>query len=96
MSDFSFFPYLSMVAAYFACFGSLFITAWVRDVAEAKDFVDRPDGGRKSQKAPVALGGGSVIDADDDDMAKDVGDEIMVVVGWRMVKDSTIDAIINS
>lgn len=61
MSDFGFFAYLSMVAGYFACFGSLFITAWVRDIAEAKDFVDRPDGGRKSQKTPVSLGGGSAV-----------------------------------
>ena len=61
MSDVFFFGYLSLVVGYFACFGSLFITAWVRDVAEEKDFVDRPDGGRKKHKAPVALGGGVAI-----------------------------------
>lgn len=61
MSNFVFFTYLSLVVGYFACFGSLFITAWVRDIAEAKGFVDRPDGGRKNHKMPVALGGGSAI-----------------------------------
>lgn len=55
------FTFLSIVVGYFACFGSLFITAWVRRVAEAKDFVDRPDGGRKKHKTPVALGGGTAV-----------------------------------
>jgi len=59
--DFPFFVYLSAVVGYFACFGSLFITPWVRDFAEARDFVDRPDGGRKKHKSPVALGGGTSI-----------------------------------
>lgn len=57
----AFFVLLSLVGGYFACFGSLFITAWVRDLAEARGFVDRPDGGRKSHKTPVALGGGTAI-----------------------------------
>ena len=61
MTDFVFFLYLSMVVGYFACFGSLFITSWVRDIAESRGFLDRPDGGRKSHKAPVALGGGSAV-----------------------------------
>ncbi len=61
MSESVVFIYLSLVVGYFACFGSLFVTAWVRDVAESRDFVDRPDGGRKSHKAPVALGGGVAI-----------------------------------
>lgn len=61
MSDFAFFTYLCVVVGYFACFGNLFVTSWVRDVAEHRGFVDRPDGKRKSQKAPVALGGGVAI-----------------------------------
>ena len=61
MSDLTFFTYLSVMVGYFACFGNLFITSWARDIAEATGFVDRPDGKRKSQKAPVALGGGVAI-----------------------------------
>lgn len=61
MSDLTFFIYLSLVVGYFACFGNLFVTSWVRDLAEKRGFVDRPDGKRKSQKAPVALGGGLAI-----------------------------------
>lgn len=61
MSHFSAFIYLSLVVAYFACFGSLFLTAWIRDLAEARDFVDRPDGGRKRHGNPVALGGGLAV-----------------------------------
>ena len=61
MSDFAFFTYLCVVIGYFACFGNLFVTSWVRDLAEHRGFVDRPDGKRKSQKAPVALGGGLAI-----------------------------------
>lgn len=56
-----FFVYLSLVVGYFSCFGGLFITSWVRDFAEHYDFVDRPDGKRKKQKSPVALGGGIAI-----------------------------------
>ena len=53
--------YLSIVAGYFACFGCLFVTAWVRGNAERFAFVDRPDGRRKKHKQPVALGGGAAI-----------------------------------
>jgi len=56
-----YFLLLSVVVAYFACFGSLFVTSWVRDFAEKRGFVDRPDGHRKSQKTPVALGGGVAV-----------------------------------
>lgn len=61
MSEDILFVYLLMVVAYFACFGNLFITSAVRDLAEARDFVDRPDKGRKTHRAPVALGGGVAI-----------------------------------
>ncbi len=61
MSDFAFFTYLCVVVGYFACFGNLFVTSWVRDFAENRGFVDKPDGKRKSQKAAVALGGGLAI-----------------------------------
>ena len=56
-----YFLLLSVVVAYFACFGSLFVTSWVREFAEKRGFVDRPDGHRKSQKTPVALGGGVAV-----------------------------------
>ena len=61
MSDSGLFIYLSLVAAYFACFSSLYITGWVRELAEARNFVDRPDARRKTQKQPVAYGGGTAI-----------------------------------
>ena len=61
MSDLTFFVYLSLVVAYFACFGNLFVTSWVRDIAQLRGFVDRPDGKRKKHTAPVALGGGLSI-----------------------------------
>lgn len=61
MVDKALFTYLSIVVGYFACFGSLFVTAWVREFAEKRGFVDRPDGGRKSQKSAVALGGGAAV-----------------------------------
>jgi len=60
-NDFAFFTNLCLVIGYFACFGNLFVTSWVRELAEYRGFVDRPDGKRKSQKAPVALGGGVAI-----------------------------------
>lgn len=55
------FIYLCFVAAYFAGFACLYITGWVRGFAESRDFVDRPDARRKTQKAPVAYGGGTAI-----------------------------------
>ena len=61
MSDLTFFTYLCLVVGYFACFGNLFVTSWVRDVADKRGFVDRPDGKRKKHKDPVALGGGLAI-----------------------------------
>lgn len=60
-TNLTFFIYLSLVVGYFACFGNLFVTSWMRDLAERRGFVDRPDGKRKSQKAPVALGGGLAV-----------------------------------
>lgn len=53
--------YLSIVAGYLACAASLVFTWWVRRLAEKNDFVDRPDGRRKTHKQPVALGGGLVL-----------------------------------
>ena len=53
--------FLSIVAGYFACFFSLFATAWVRDRAQRLGFVDRPDGRRKKHSQPVALGGGVAV-----------------------------------
>lgn len=61
MSDFAFFTYLSLVVGYFACFGNLFCTSWMREIAEKRGFVDRPDGKRKKHETPVALGGGLAI-----------------------------------
>ena len=58
---FALFVYLSIVAAYFAWFASLYITSWVRDLAESRGFVDRPDTWRKTQKTPVAYGGGTAV-----------------------------------
>ena len=56
-----FFLFLSLVAAYLACMSSLYVTAWVRDLFEARGWVDRPNEARKQQKAPVAYGGGTAI-----------------------------------
>ncbi len=55
------FALLSVMVGYFALFGSLFVTSRVRDLSERLGFVDRPDGHRKSHKAPVALGGGVAV-----------------------------------
>ena len=61
MTKFDYLLIVSIVASYFACFGSLFLTAWVRSYAERHGFVDRPDGRRKKHKLPVALGGGVAV-----------------------------------
>ena len=55
------FLFLSAVAGYLACFCSLFVTAWVRDYFFKRDWVDRPNEGRKQQKKPVAYGGGTAV-----------------------------------
>ena len=44
-----------------ACGLSLVATPTVRAVSRKFGFVDRPDGGRKAHKTPVALGGGAAV-----------------------------------
>lgn len=50
-----------VVSAATALLAALMLAPLVRRLAIRFDFVDRPDGRRKMQKAPVALGGGAVI-----------------------------------
>jgi UDP-GlcNAc:undecaprenyl-phosphate GlcNAc-1-phosphate transferase len=53
---------ITLVATFaVALVSSLFLTPLVRRMAIERGFVDRPDGRRKMQKAPVALGGGSAV-----------------------------------
>jgi UDP-GlcNAc:undecaprenyl-phosphate GlcNAc-1-phosphate transferase len=44
-----------------ALIAGLFFTARIRDIAKRNNFVDCPDGRRKIQKEPIALGGGVAI-----------------------------------
>ncbi|MDZ4821358.1 MAG: MraY family glycosyltransferase [Planctomycetota bacterium] len=44
-----------------AFLATYFLTPKVRQLAFQRNFVDRPDGRRKMQKAPVSLGGGAAI-----------------------------------
>jgi UDP-GlcNAc:undecaprenyl-phosphate GlcNAc-1-phosphate transferase len=53
---------ITLVATFsVALAASLFLTPLVRRLAIERGFVDRPDGRRKMQKTPVALGGGSAV-----------------------------------
>lgn len=46
---------------YIALLGSLIITPYIRRQAHRMDFVDRPDGRRKSHQGAIALGGGVAV-----------------------------------
>src|SRR5690349_11650005 len=50
-----------LITTAIALVASFILTAQVRNLAFKYNFVDRPDGGRKMQKKPVALGGGVAI-----------------------------------
>jgi UDP-GlcNAc:undecaprenyl-phosphate GlcNAc-1-phosphate transferase len=50
-----------LVTSSVALVSALVLTPIVRRIAIRHHFVDRPDGRRKMQKAPVALGGGSAV-----------------------------------
>jgi UDP-GlcNAc:undecaprenyl-phosphate/decaprenyl-phosphate GlcNAc-1-phosphate transferase len=53
---------ITLVATFsVALIASLLLTPLVRRLAIERGFVDRPDGRRKMQKTPVALGGGSAV-----------------------------------
>jgi UDP-GlcNAc:undecaprenyl-phosphate GlcNAc-1-phosphate transferase len=53
---------ITLVATFaVALVASLFLTPRVRRLAIEHGFVDRPDGRRKMQRSPVALGGGSAV-----------------------------------
>jgi UDP-GlcNAc:undecaprenyl-phosphate GlcNAc-1-phosphate transferase len=53
---------IAIVATFFVALAtSLFFTPLVRRFAVKRGFVDRPDGRRKMQNGPVALGGGSAV-----------------------------------
>jgi UDP-GlcNAc:undecaprenyl-phosphate/decaprenyl-phosphate GlcNAc-1-phosphate transferase len=53
--------YLILIVFALAMIASLALTAMVRHLARRWNFVDRPDGKRKIQREPVALGGGIAI-----------------------------------
>ncbi len=65
-----------ILAAGAALIGSFTLTPVVRWWAVRKNFVDRPDGRRKMQKAPVALGGGSAV------LAGLLLGVLVLIVGW--------------
>src|SRR5688500_19935431 len=55
------FIFALVVTSATALAAALFLTPVVRRVAIEYGFVDRPDGRRKMQKAPVGLGGGAAV-----------------------------------
>jgi UDP-GlcNAc:undecaprenyl-phosphate GlcNAc-1-phosphate transferase len=80
------FIFALVVTSATALLAALFLTPIVRRVSIEYGFVDRPDGRRKMQKAPVALGGGAAVL-----LALLIG--VFVLSGLWLAQD--IDEIVN-
>jgi UDP-GlcNAc:undecaprenyl-phosphate GlcNAc-1-phosphate transferase len=78
---------ITLVATFLvALVGSYLITPQIRRIAITYGFVDRPDGRRKMQKTPVALGGGAAV------LAGLLAGAALLVVLWQIDR---IDGIEN-